>query len=267
MLAGRFRSRIFRRKAVPTFPQNALGSIRRLRVCGWATKELKCQNKTGGRGQRPVFTDQEALLFHSQGRPGKLEIVATKPMATQRDLSLAYSPGVAVPVLAIAEDQSKAYDYTTKGNLVAVISNGTAILGLGNLGALAAKPVMEGKAVLFKRFADIDSIDLEVDTEDPDEFINCVRFSARASAASTSRTSRRRSASSSSSGCASCSTSRSSTTTSTAPPSSPPPACINALDLTGRDIKTTQAGRATAPAPPASPASSCSRRWASRPRT
>src|SRR3989440_1848406 len=125
---------------------------------------------------RPTFTDQEALLFHSQGRPGKLEVIATKPMATQRDLSLAYSPGVAVPVLAIAEDESRAYDYTTKGNFVAVITNGTAILGLGNRGALAAKPVMEGKAVLFKRFADIDSIDLEVNTEDPDEFINCVKF-------------------------------------------------------------------------------------------
>ncbi len=125
---------------------------------------------------RPTFTDQEALQFHSVGRPGKLEVVATKPMATQRDLSLAYSPGVAVPVLAIAEDPSKAYDYTVKGNFVAVITNGTAILGLGNRGALAAKPVMEGKAVLFKRFADIDSIDLEVSTEDPDEFINCVRY-------------------------------------------------------------------------------------------
>jgi malate dehydrogenase (oxaloacetate-decarboxylating)(NADP+) len=132
--------------------------------------------KKGGRQSRPTFTDQEALLFHSQGRPGKLEVIATKPMATQRDLSLAYSPGVAVPVLAIAEDESLAYDYTVKGNFVAVITNGTAILGLGNRGALAAKPVMEGKAVLFKRFADIDSIDLEVDTEDPDEFINCVRF-------------------------------------------------------------------------------------------
>src|SRR5437868_5724222 len=125
---------------------------------------------------RATFTDQEALLFHSQGRPGKLEVIATKPMATQRDLSLAYSPGVAVRVLAIAEDESRAYDYTTKGNFVAVITNGTAILGLGNRGALAAKPVMEGKAVLFKRFADIDSIDLEVNTEDPDEFINCVKF-------------------------------------------------------------------------------------------
>jgi malate dehydrogenase (oxaloacetate-decarboxylating)(NADP+) len=133
-------------------------------------------DKSGGRGKRPVFTDQEALLFHSQGRPGKLDVVATKPMATQRDLSLAYSPGVAVPVLAIAEDESKAYDYTTKGNFVAVITNGTAILGLGNRGALAAKPVMEGKAVLFKRFADIDSIDLEVSSEDPDEIINCVKL-------------------------------------------------------------------------------------------
>jgi malate dehydrogenase (oxaloacetate-decarboxylating)(NADP+) len=125
---------------------------------------------------RPTFTEQEALQFHSSGRPGKLEVVATKPMATQRDLSLAYSPGVAVPVLAIAEDESRAYDYTTKGNFVAVITNGTAILGLGNRGALAAKPVMEGKAVLFKRFADIDSIDLEVSSEDPDEFINCVKL-------------------------------------------------------------------------------------------
>ncbi|RWK48529.1 NADP-dependent malic enzyme [Mesorhizobium sp.] len=124
----------------------------------------------------PSVNAQEALEFHAMGRPGKLEIVATKPMATQRDLSLAYSPGVAVPVLAIAEDPSRAFDYTARGNMVAVISNGTAILGLGNLGALAAKPVMEGKAVLFKRFADVDSIDLEVDTEDAEEFINCVRF-------------------------------------------------------------------------------------------
>ncbi|BAQ48605.1 MULTISPECIES: NADP-dependent malic enzyme [Methylobacterium] len=128
------------------------------------------------RGKRPTFTDQEALQFHQQGRPGKLEVVATKPMATQRDLSLAYSPGVAVPVLAIADDPALAYDYTAKGNLVAVISNGTAILGLGNRGALASKPVMEGKAVLFKRFADIDSFDLEVETEDAEAFINCVRY-------------------------------------------------------------------------------------------
>ena len=124
----------------------------------------------------PSVSGQEALDFHAMGRPGKLEINPTKPMATQRDLSLAYSPGVAAPVTAIAEDPSRAYDYTTKGNMVAVISNGTAILGMGNLGALASKPVMEGKAVLFKRFADVDSIDLEVDTEDADEFINCVKF-------------------------------------------------------------------------------------------
>src|SRR4051794_41020091 len=133
-------------------------------------------SKKAGPRTRPTFTDQEALDFHSKGRPGKLEVVATKPMATQRDLSLAYSPGVAIPVLAIAKDPNLAYDYTTKGNFVAVITNGTAILGLGNLGALAAKPVMEGKAVLFKRFADIDSIDLEVSTEDPDEFVNCIKF-------------------------------------------------------------------------------------------
>ncbi|OBZ96854.1 malic enzyme [Pararhizobium polonicum] len=132
-------------------------------------------NDKPGRSSTSV-TDQEALDFHSQGRPGKLEISPTKPMATQRDLSLAYSPGVAVPVKAIAADPSKAYDYTTRGNMVAVISNGTAILGLGNLGALASKPVMEGKSVLFKRFADVDSIDLEVDTENVEEFINCVRF-------------------------------------------------------------------------------------------
>ena len=133
-------------------------------------------NKAPQRPKRPTITDQEALQFHSRGRPGKLEIIPTKPMATQRDLSLAYSPGVAVPVIAIAKNPSTAYDYTAKGNLVAVITNGTAILGLGNLGALASKPVMEGKSVLFKRFADIDSIDLEVETEDPDEFINAVRY-------------------------------------------------------------------------------------------
>jgi malate dehydrogenase (oxaloacetate-decarboxylating)(NADP+) len=126
--------------------------------------------------QKRPFTDEEALVFHAEPKPGKLEIHASKPMATQRDLSLAYSPGVAAPVRAIAEDPSKVYDYTSKGNLVAVISNGTAILGLGDLGPLASKPVMEGKAVLFKRFADIDSIDLEVETSDVDQFINCVRY-------------------------------------------------------------------------------------------
>ena len=122
------------------------------------------------------ITDEEALAFHSAGRPGKISIAPTKPLTTQRDLSLAYSPGVAVPCLHIEKDPRLAYEYTSKGNLVAVISNGTAVLGLGDIGALASKPVMEGKAVLFKRFADVDSIDLEVDTKDVEEFINAVRF-------------------------------------------------------------------------------------------
>ena len=117
---------------------------------------------------------QDALDFHSSGRPGKLEITPTKPLTTQRDLSLAYSPGVAEPCLAIEADPSKAYDYTAKGNLVAVISNGTAVLGLGNIGAAASKPVMEGKAVLFKKFADIDGVDLELDTQDVDRFVDAV---------------------------------------------------------------------------------------------
>jgi len=121
-------------------------------------------------------TDDEALLMHSSGRPGKIEIAPTKPLTTQRDLSLAYSPGVAAPCLAIHKDAALAYDYTAKGNFVAVISNGSAVLGLGDLGALASKPVMEGKSVLFKRFADIDAIDLEVDTYDVDAFVNCVRY-------------------------------------------------------------------------------------------
>ncbi|MFM2041655.1 MAG: NADP-dependent malic enzyme [Pseudomonadota bacterium] len=121
-------------------------------------------------------TEEEALWLHSSGRPGKLEVTPTKALTTQRDLSLAYSPGVAVPCLRIHEDPSTVYDYTAKGNLVAVVSNGTAVLGLGDLGALASKPVMEGKAVLFKRFADVDGIDLCVDTRDVDEFINCVRY-------------------------------------------------------------------------------------------
>ena len=125
--------------------------------------------------EKRTFTDEEALSFHKYPTPGKIAIVPTKPMATQRDLSLAYSPGVAVPVLKIAEDPEAAYDYTSKGNLVAVISNGTAILGLGNLGALASKPVMEGKSVLFKRFADVDSIDIEVSATDPDEIITVVK--------------------------------------------------------------------------------------------
>ncbi len=125
--------------------------------------------------KRPSFTDEEALAFHKTPTPGKLSVAPTKPMATQRDLSLAYSPGVAVPVKAIAEDEDLAYDYTSKGNMVAVISNGTAILGLGDLGAMASKPVMEGKSVLFKRFADVDSIDIEVTTKDTEELITTVR--------------------------------------------------------------------------------------------
>ncbi len=119
---------------------------------------------------------EEALAMHAGGRPGKLEIRVTKPIVTARDLSLAYSPGVAEPCLHIARDESLAYDYTAKGNMVAVISNGTAVLGLGNLGAIASKPVMEGKVALFKRFADIDGIDLEIGTEDVDEFVNAVKF-------------------------------------------------------------------------------------------
>jgi malate dehydrogenase (oxaloacetate-decarboxylating)(NADP+) len=121
-------------------------------------------------------TEEDALLFHAHGRTGKLEIAPTKPLTTQRDLSLAYSPGVAWPCLHIAKNAALAYDYTAKGNLVAVISNGTAVLGLGDLGAVAAKPVMEGKACLFKRFADVDAFDLEIDTKNIDEFVNCVRF-------------------------------------------------------------------------------------------
>ena len=126
--------------------------------------------------EKEFVTEEEALAFHAEGKPGKIEITPTKPLLTQRDLSLAYSPGVAYPCLHIAKNPDKAYDYTSKGNLVAVISNGTAVLGLGKLGALASKPVMEGKAVLFKRFADIDSVDIEVDTYDTDEFINAVKY-------------------------------------------------------------------------------------------
>lgn len=124
----------------------------------------------------PADIAEESLAMHASGRPGKLETGLTKPLTTQRDLALAYSPGVAAPCLRIAENPDEAYDYTTRGNMVAVISNGTAVLGLGNLGALASKPVMEGKVVLFKRFADIDGIDLEIDTDDVDEFVNCVRY-------------------------------------------------------------------------------------------
>ena len=117
------------------------------------------------------YSDKEALEFHNSNKSGKIEIISSKPMTSKRDLALAYSPGVAAPVKAIAENPDRAYDYTTKGNLVAVISNGSAILGLGNLGAIASKPVMEGKAVLFKRFADIDSIDIEIDTNNTEEII------------------------------------------------------------------------------------------------
>jgi malate dehydrogenase (oxaloacetate-decarboxylating)(NADP+) len=122
--------------------------------------------------------EKEALHYHSKGRSGKIEVVPTKETATQKDLALAYSPGVAAPCLAIEADASKVYDYTTKGNLVAVISNGTAVLGLGDIGALASKPVMEGKAVLFKIFADIDVFDLELDTKDVEEFIRTVKILA-----------------------------------------------------------------------------------------
>ena len=121
------------------------------------------------------YTDKEALDFHIKGKSGKIEVNSSKSLVTKRDLSLAYSPGVAAPVKEIAKNPDAAYDYTSKGNLVAVISNGSAILGLGNLGALASKPVMEGKAVLFKRFADIDSIDIEIENSDPNEIINTVK--------------------------------------------------------------------------------------------
>lgn len=125
---------------------------------------------------KPKFSREEALAFHLEPTPGKFEVTATVPMTTQRDLSLAYSPGVAVPCEEIAQNPELAYDYTNKGNLVAVISNGTAVLGLGNLGALGSKPVMEGKAVLFKRFADVNSIDIELDTEEPEDFIKAVKL-------------------------------------------------------------------------------------------
>src|SRR5512147_1422422 len=121
------------------------------------------------------ITREDALEYHRLGgRPGKISVVPTKPMATQRDLSLAYTPGVAVPVLEIEKDAELSYEYTSKGNLVAVVTNGTAILGLGDRGALAAKPVMEGKGVLFKRFADVDVFDIEVDSHDPEEIIRVV---------------------------------------------------------------------------------------------
>ncbi len=132
--------------------------------------------KTGKNSVSRPAKEIEALMFHSSGKPGKVEMTPTKALNTQRDLALAYSPGVAIPCLEIAKNPDLAYEYTAKGNYVAVISNGTAVLGLGNLGALASKPVMEGKSVLFKRFADIDSVDIEVNTENPDEFIDAVKY-------------------------------------------------------------------------------------------
>ena len=121
------------------------------------------------------YTDKEALDFHIRNKSGKIEVNSSKPLISKRDLSLAYSPGVAAPVKEISKDSSKVYDYTSKGNLVAVISNGSAILGLGDLGSLASKPVMEGKAVLFKRFADIDSIDIEIDNHNADEIVSTIK--------------------------------------------------------------------------------------------
>ncbi len=123
-----------------------------------------------------IIRDKDALDYHSAGRPGKLEVIPSKPCLTQRDLSMAYTPGVAVPCLVIQDEPAAAFRYTGKGNLVAVVSNGTAVLGLGDIGALAGKPVMEGKGVLFKRFADVDVFDIELDTHDPDEVIKCVRL-------------------------------------------------------------------------------------------
>ena len=175
--------------------------------------------------EKRTFTDEEALAFHAFPTPGKIGVHATKPMATSRDLSLAYSPGVAVPVLAIAKDADLAYDYTSKGNLVAVISNGTAILGLGDLGALASKPVMEGKSILFKRFADVDSIDIEVTSKDAAEIITVVKnIGVSFGGINLEDIKRPPIASSSNRSCRRCWTSRCSTTISTAPPSSPPPA-------------------------------------------
>src|SRR5271154_3242490 len=143
----------------------------------WSKNDEEGAMADGGIDTRTAHVSaEEALAMHASGRPGKLEIRVTKPIVTARDLSLAYSPGVAEPCLHIARDESLAYDYTAKGNMVAVISNGTAVLGLGNLGAVASKPVMEGKVALFKRFADIDGIDLELGTEDVDEFVNAVKF-------------------------------------------------------------------------------------------
>jgi len=143
------------------------------------------------------ISDQDVFEYHEKPRPGKLEVVTSKPCLTQRDLSMAYTPGVARPCLEIEKDPELAYRYTGKGNLVAVVSNGTAVLGLGDIGALGGKPVMEGKGVLFKRFAGVDVFDIEVNTHDPDEIIKLVKLLEPTFGASTSRTSRRRSASTS----------------------------------------------------------------------
>jgi len=149
-----------------------------------------------------TILQNEAREYHAGARPGKTSVVPTKPCRTQRDLSLAYTPGVAVPCLDIQEDPSNAFRYTGKGNLVAVVSNGTAVLGLGNIGALAGKPVMEGKAVLFKRFADIDVFDLEVGSEDPQDVIKFCQLLEPTVGASTWKTSKRRNASTSKKRCA-----------------------------------------------------------------
>jgi malate dehydrogenase (oxaloacetate-decarboxylating)(NADP+) len=167
----------------------------------------------------------DALAYHEGDRPGKIEVVTTKPLFTQRDLSLAYTPGVAAACRAIHKNPDDVFRYTARGNLVAVITNGTAVLGLGDIGPLAGKPVMEGKANLFKKFADIDVFDIELQARTVDEMFTVIRAMAPTSAGSTWRTSRRPSASSSSAGCRRRSTSRCSTTTSTARPSSAPPPC------------------------------------------
>lgn len=142
-------------------------------------------------GNNAKSKKEEALLYHSEGRPGKIEVIPTKPYSTQKDLSLAYSPGVAEPCLAIEDNPDDAYKYTAKGNLVAVISNGTAVLGLGDIGAMAGKPVMEGKGLLFKTFADIDVFDIEVDTKDTDSSSKPSKTFRSRSAGSTWKTSRR----------------------------------------------------------------------------
>ncbi len=201
-----------------------------------------------------------ALDYHRLPRPGKLEVAPTKRMATQRDLALAYSPGVAAACEEIKANPLTAFDYTARGNLVGVVSNGTAVLGLGNIGALAGKPVMEGKAVLFKKFAGIDCFDIEVDARTRIASSRSSPRWSRPSAPSTWKTSRRRSASISSSGCASACRSRCSMTTSTAPPSSSPPPCATGWSCRARSWR--RCGSSPpAPAPPRWPASTCSAPW------